>query len=197
MKTVAVAVLSLAVMLMAGCGVNKDFVQQQVADSEARTNEKVASLQSEVQANDEQIQKLQGLSQELSKKTDMAINKAAGFENYQVLWEGVVTFDFDSHAINGTAEEILLEACDKLEQNRGAVVEIAGHTDKTGSAKYNLMLGQMRADAAKLFLVERCGLSLYRAFIVSHGENKPVAAADEMGASSKNRRVTLKIWGPM
>jgi len=32
---------------------------------------------------------------------------------------------------------------------------------------------------------------------VSYGKDKPVAMSDEMNAASKNRRVTLKIWGPM
>lgn len=196
MKTLMVTVLGLGLLLAAGCGVNKDYVQEQLAESEARQNEQISSLQSEVQANDEQLQKLQSLSQELSKKADMAINKAAGFENYQVIWEGVINFDFDSYEITSAAEQTLLDACQAMEQNPQSVAEIAGHTDKTGSAKYNLMLGQLRSASAKQFLVERCGLSLYRLFEVSHGENKPVAMADEMNANSRNRRVTIKVWGP-
>jgi outer membrane protein OmpA-like peptidoglycan-associated protein len=32
-------------------------------------------------------------------------------------------------------------------------------------------------------------------YTVSHGESKPVALPDEKNANSKNRRVTLKLWG--
>ncbi len=197
MKTLMVGILGLALLLASGCGVKKDYVNQSIADSEAKMNDKVSALQNDVTANQDQLQKLQALSQELSKKTDMALNKAAGFENYQQIWDGVINFDFDSYDITSAAEGILMDACEKLEQNPGAVIEIGGHTDKTGSSKYNYMLGRMRAESAKRFLSERCGVSMYRMFEVSYGKDKPVAMSDEMNAASKNRRVTLKIWGPM
>ncbi len=196
MKTLMVTVLGLGLLLAAGCGVNKDYVQEQVSESEARMTEQMGQLESDVNANEEQIAQLQSLSQELSKKTDMAINQAKGFENYQIIWEGTINFAFDQFEITATAEEILLEACEKMEQTPSSVVEIAGHTDRTGSARYNVLLGEMRANAAKRFLSDRCGMSLYRLFIVSHGENKPAAMSDEREAASKNRRVSLTIWGP-
>jgi len=197
MKTLMIAILGLTLLVASGCGVKKDYVNQEIADSESRMADKMTTLQSDVKANQDQLAKLQALSQELSKKTDMALNKAAGFENYQQIWSGEINFDFDKYDITSNAEVTLMDACEQLEKNPGAVIEIGGHTDKTGPAKYNIMLGQMRADAAKRYLVERCGVSLYRLFEVSYGEDKPVAMADEMNAASKNRRVTLKIWGPM
>jgi len=197
MKTLMVLILGLTLLTASGCGVKKSYVDQSIADSEGRTNAKVATLQSDVKANQDQIAKMQALSAELSKKTDMALNKAAGFENFQPIWDGVINFDFNAFAISSNAELVLMEACEKLEQNPGAILEIGGHTDKTGSANYNVMLGQMRADAARRFLVERCGVSLYRMFDISYGKDKPIAMSDEMNAASKNRRVTLKIWGPM
>jgi outer membrane protein OmpA-like peptidoglycan-associated protein len=189
---------SVAVVLalfIAGCGVNKDYVQQQIKESEARTESKIASLRDKTDANAAEIAKLQSLAKQLSEKADMAINEAKGFENYQIIWSGEIYFDFDSYEINPTAADILNEAGRKLEENPGAVIEIAGHTDQTGSAKYNLMLGEKRADSAKRYLAENFGISLYRMFVISYGEDKPVALPDERNAASKNRRVTLKIWG--
>jgi len=40
-------------------------------------------------------------------------------------------------------------------------------------------------------------VALYRMFIVSFGENKPIAMPDEANTNAKNRRVVLKLWGPM
>lgn len=196
MKKFTVALLALTLMFV-GCGVNKDYVAQQIQDSETRTQAEIGTLSDKTDGNASEITKLRSLASELDSKADMAINKAKGFENYQVLWQGELNFDFDKGDINGAAEQILNEAGDKMEQNPGSVIEIVGHTDKTGSTNYNLMLGEQRAASSKRFLSERFGISLYRMFIISYGENKPVADSGEMSNSSKNRRVALTIWGPM
>ncbi|MBU8933152.1 MAG: OmpA family protein [candidate division Zixibacteria bacterium] len=196
MKTMMVVGLLLALLMM-GCGVNKEYVAQQINDSESRTGAQISDLSDKTNANADQITKLQSLSAQLAEKTDLAINKASGFENYQVLWSGEIQFDFDSYDVTPTAEEILLEACEKMGQYPGSLIEIAGHADRTGSARYNLMLGEKRSGSAKRYIADHCGISLYRLFVVSYGETKPVALPDEKQAASKNRRVTLSIWGQM
>jgi len=196
MRTTGIVVAVLA-LFAAGCGVNKDFVQEQISQSEARSDSKITALQDQTDANAGEIAKLQSLAKQLSDKTDMAINQAKGFENYQIIWSGVINFDFDSYEINEGAAAILSEAGQKMEEHPGSVIEIAGHTDRTGSSKYNLLLGEKRSSSAKRFLFERFGISLYRLFIISHGKEKPVAMLDERNAASKNRRVTLKVWGEL
>ena len=125
----------------------------------------------------------------------MAVNMAKGFEDYQTLWTGVINFAFDSYDINGEAEQILMECGDKMNEHPEAVVEIAGYTDATGTAKYNMMLGELRAESAKRFLTDRYGVSLYRMFTVSYGKTKPAVQSMEKQSAAKNRRVTLTVWG--
>ena len=196
MRILMVLTLILAVVFM-GCGASKEYVQQQIQESESRTNAQVTGLKDKTDANTTEIAKLRSLSDELSKKTDMAINKAKGFENYQIIWQGEINFDFDSDMITPTAEQILTEAGEKMEVHPGSIIEISGYTDRTGSAKYNLMLGQARAESAKRFLSDRFGLSLYRMFVISYGEQKPLAMPDEVKSASKNRRVSLTVWGEL
>jgi len=188
-------VLGVVAILLGGCGASKDYVAQQIQDSESRTNAQLSGLKDKTDGNATEIAKLRTLSDELSNKTDMAINEAKGFENYEIIWSGEINFDFDSYAITETAGTILNEAGDKLESHPGSIIEVIGHTDITGSSNYNFLLGEKRADAAKRFLADNFGISLYRMFTISQGENKPVAMPDERNASSKNRRVILKVWG--
>ena len=195
MKIVSLTLCVALALLVAGCGVNKAFVEEQIVQSEGRTAAQIATVRDKTDTNAAEVAKLKTLASELSTKTDMAINQAKGFENYQIIWSGVINFDFDSWDVTATAEQILTEAGQKLEQHGSSLLEIEGHTDGTGSARYNLMLGEKRADAAKRFLAERFGISLYRMFVMSYGKTKPVSMPDERGAASKNRRVTLKIWG--
>ncbi len=189
-------VLLLAALLVAGCGASKDYVNQQISDAEARMNSKVDAAQSKADANATDIAKLQSLAQQLQDSVHLAINKAAGFENYQVIWSGEIHFAFDSYAIDQVASKTLDEAGDKLEANPGSIIEIAGHTDRTGSSDYNYKLGQERSNSAKRYLAERFGVAMYRMFTISYGKDKPVALPDEQKAASKNRRVMLTIWGP-
>ena len=196
MMKLCVTVMLLGLMVI-GCGVNKEYVADQIAQSEARTSGQIGTLSDKTDMNAAEVAKLKQLSQELASKTDMALNKAAGFENYQILWEGEINFDFDSYDINDVAAQILNEAGMKLEAHGGSVIEITGYTDKTGNAKYNLMLGEQRASAAKRYLADTYGISLYRMFVNSFGEEKPISMPDERNANSKNRRVKLVIWGQL
>lgn len=195
MKTFVVLSLSILLLVAAGCGVNKDYVNEQIAQSEARTGSRLAAVSDKTDANAAEVARLTSLAAQLQEKTDLAINKAAGFENYQVIWEGTIHFDFDQYAINDAAASRLNEAGVKMESHPESIIEIAGYTDRTGSARYNMVLGELRASAAKKFLAERFGISMYRMFTMSYGQDKPIAMPDERDAHSKNRRVTLTVWG--
>lgn len=197
MKSTLIISLLTVTLLFIGCGASKDYVLQQIEQSESNTNAQISALKDQTDANAGEINKLRSLATELSGKADLAINEAKGFENYQVIWQGEINYDFDSYLINATAEQILIEAGEKLEQSPGSLIEITGHTDRTGAASYNIMLGEQRANAAKRFLADRFGISLYRMFIISYGNQKPVALPDERHAASKNRRVVLTVWGEM
>lgn len=194
MKRIVVLMCLLAV-LVAGCGVNKEYVEGQIAASEGRTAAQVATLKDKTDANAAEVARLKTLASELSTKTDMAINQAKGFENYQVIWSGEINFEFDSWDITAASEQFLSEAGVKMEQHPESLIEIEGHTDGTGASKYNMMLGTQRASSARRFLAERFGISLYRMFIVSYGETKPASMSDARESASKNRRVTLEVWG--
>lgn len=196
MRILLVVALLLSLMFV-GCGASKDYVAQQIQQSEAKTNAEISSVRDQTDTNAAEIKKLQSLAAQISQKADLAINKAKGFENYQIIWQGEINFDFDSYLITATAESILNEAGEKMEEFPGSILEVAGYTDRTGTAKYNYLLGQQRADASKRFLASKFGISLYRMFTVSYGEDKPVALPDEQNASSRNRRVTLAVWGEL
>ena len=194
MRTVLI-IAGLATMFAAGCGVNKQYVADEIAASETRTGTELQTVKGQTDANAADVQRLQELSRQLGEKADLALNKASGFENYQVIWSGEINFAFDSYEIDGIAASILDEAGAKMEQVPHALLEIEGHTDRTGSSGYNLLLGEKRANSAKRYLADKFGVSLYRMFINSFGEEKPVALPDERNAASKNRRVRLSVWG--
>ena len=187
--------LALLAILIGGCGANKDFVAEQLSASEARTAERLQALEDKTDLNSQELVKLQQLAAQLDERTEMALNEAKGFENYQIIWEGEINFDFDSYEIDETAAQYLGDAGDKMTNYPKSLAEIAGYTDATGSTDYNFFLGQKRSNSTKRYLAENYGISLYRMFVISHGEKKPIAMPDEKYAKSKNRRVKITVWG--
>ncbi|UCD94631.1 MAG: OmpA family protein [Candidatus Zixiibacteriota bacterium] len=185
-----------AAFLIAGCA-SKGYVDEKMAEVQAGVEADLNKTKAQATMNADEIKKLQQLNTELSKKADMALSEAKGFEEYQVIWEGVVNFDFDSFELTQLAKDNLEGLGQKMIDNPRSLLELAGHTDKTGADKYNFMLGMQRAESVKKYLVDQYGVALYRMFVVSHGESKPVAMPDEKNANEKNRRVVLKLWGKL
>jgi outer membrane protein OmpA-like peptidoglycan-associated protein len=193
MKMTKLCVLLAVAAMISGCA-SKGFVEKQIAASEGRSSSQLSDKASGMEAEIEQLKVLSG---QLSDKTDMALNKAKGFENYQIIWQGEVNFDFDSYEITPVAEQTLMEAGQKMESSPKALIELVGHTDRTGSNKYNLTLGERRAESVKRFLADRFGISLYRMFTLSYGKEKPLEMPDQANAAHKNRRVKVVIWGDL
>ena len=190
-------ILLSVIALVAGCGASKNYVDDQIRNSEARTSAQLGDVEGKASATSLDLQKLQALQNDLEAKADMALNQSQGFENYQIIWEGEVNFDFDSDQITSAAEQTLMDAGQKLETSSESLVELVGHTDNTGSNAYNLALGERRSESVRRFLNDRFGISLYRMFTLSYGEDRAAALSDEPNSASRNRRVTVRVWGEL
>ena len=72
-------------------------------------------------------------------------------------------------------------------------VEVEGHTDSTGDARYNEELGLERAEAVKRYLYEKHQVPLHKMNVISYGEEKPAAPNTTREGRAKNRRVVIKV----
>lgn len=105
----------------------------------------------------------------------------------------VLYFKTGEAQINLTAEQRqkiadMSRCVDKL----GVKVQVVGHTDNTGDAENNVILGQQRADFAKSYLI-RNGILFDNIEATSKGQAEPLAdnATDE--GKAKNRRTVITI----
>ena len=71
-------------------------------------------------------------------------------------------------------------------------IQIAGHTDSTGSDSYNQKLSERRAEAVKNALVGM-GVSPSRLTTIGYGESKPIASNNNEGGRQQNRRVEVRV----
>lgn len=183
------------ISLAAGCGASKSYVDQSVGEERARNDAALNAVTAKADANAAEIEKLKSLAQQIDKKADMAINQAKGYENYQVIWEGDIYFNFNSAKITTEAQAILDQAGDKMTASKESIMDLSGYCDPTGSDAYNLELGNKRSQAAKYYLVDNFGLSLYRFFDMSYGKRKAVPTSEGSTTYAKQRKVHMKIWG--
>ncbi len=108
-----------------------------------------------------------------------------------------VYFDFDRDDLRPEDLPVLARFGDVVsEYYRDVLLTVEGFTDRAGSPEYNLDLGQRRADAVRLYLVETVGFSGERVRVVSFGEDpKRLVFPDRAGHDEgiENRRVALVI----
>ncbi|QRM88596.1 OmpA family protein [Lacinutrix sp. WUR7] len=74
----------------------------------------------------------------------------------------------------------------------GVKVLVVGHTDNTGNAANNVMLGQQRADFAKSYLIQN-GILGTNIETTSKGPNEPIADNASEEGKAKNRRTVVTI----
>ena len=105
-----------------------------------------------------------------------------------------IPFEFNSARLMPEAEKQLSELGDALGGDSLAVYgfEIAGHTDASGTADYNLSLSERRAEAVMHYLLDR-GVSAERLKAIGYGEERLLHEDRPMDAA--NRRVEIRNLG--
>ncbi|WP_284278862.1 OmpA family protein, partial [Sphingobium jiangsuense] len=106
----------------------------------------------------------------------------------------IVFFDFDSSVITPDAATILDNAVSAYANCGSAQVMLAGHADRSGSAKYNVGLSQRRNDSVKGYLVSK-GISDGVITTEAFGESKPRVETADGVREPQNRRVEI-TYGP-
>ncbi|GGF95760.1 MULTISPECIES: OmpA family protein [Cysteiniphilum] len=88
-----------------------------------------------------------------------------------------VYFAFDSTTLTNDAKTCLNQVASYL-LKYNQPLRLAGHTDPRGSEKYNLNLGQRRADSVRQYLLQQ-GVNSNQLCTVSYGKSQPVAAPSQ------------------
>jgi outer membrane protein OmpA-like peptidoglycan-associated protein/tetratricopeptide (TPR) repeat protein len=106
-----------------------------------------------------------------------------------------IYFDFDKATFRTESYTELNKLERMMAENPNLKVEIAGHTDAVGTAAYNKLLSQRRAEAVKDFLTKK-GIDPRRITAVGYGKTRPLASNDDEAEGRElNRRVEFKVLG--
>jgi outer membrane protein OmpA-like peptidoglycan-associated protein len=109
---------------------------------------------------------------------------------------GGVLFASNESTLLPAAIVKLNEVADALiKGNPDSNITVEGHTDSQGQPKYNMELGQKRADAVKAQLVAR-GVAADRITSVGIGSERPIADNKSPEGRANNRRVEIIVQPP-
>jgi peptidoglycan-associated lipoprotein len=125
--------------------------------------------------------------------------------NYQMVERADITFGFDKYNLTPEARAALDQIVAKAQSMPRAVIELAGFTDRTGTASYNLALSRRRAWAVQHYLVTK-KVPLRAIHVVGMGkEAAPPGLEAELSAVNPNptkaeknrlaRRVQIRLFG--
>jgi outer membrane protein OmpA-like peptidoglycan-associated protein len=105
---------------------------------------------------------------------------------------GNITFATDSTELRSDFLDVLDSVLLVLKKYEKTMIEISGHTDSTGDARYNQSLSERRADSVARYL-RSTGVLSARVATQGLGEHYPVASNATASGRAQNRRVELRL----
>jgi OOP family OmpA-OmpF porin len=107
-----------------------------------------------------------------------------------------IYFETGSAELLSESEASLREAGEALERFPDLKIEVQGHTDTRGKARYNQNLSQARAEAVRAFLLGHFKLASENLVAKGYGENDPETKERNDEELLRNRRVVLRVLNP-
>jgi outer membrane protein OmpA-like peptidoglycan-associated protein len=113
-------------------------------------------------------------------------------DNITLNMPGNVTFATDSSDLSPAFFEVLGSVGKVLKEFDQTIIEVAGHTDSTGSDSYNQALSERRASSVSAYLQAR-NISAQRFITLGVGEQRPIADNSTPAGRQANRRVEITM----
>ncbi len=113
-------------------------------------------------------------------------------DNITLNMPGNVTFATNSSDLSPAFFNVLNSVGKVLKEYNKTVIEVAGHTDSTGTDSYNQSLSERRATSVSSYLQSQ-GVNSQRIITVGMGESRPVADNGTAEGRQANRRVEITM----
>jgi outer membrane protein OmpA-like peptidoglycan-associated protein len=107
----------------------------------------------------------------------------------------VLFFKPNSNDLSEKALEKLDQVFEILIKNPSAEIILNGYSDSIGAASYNEMISEIRANAAKSYLIGK-GIAPARMMVFGHGSQKFIASNKTAAGRQMNRRVEIELSNP-
>ncbi|MGE4498307.1 MAG: TolC family outer membrane protein [Deferribacterales bacterium] len=104
----------------------------------------------------------------------------------------IINFNFDSAELTPDAREYLKTIAGQIKGLDGYKLEIVGHTDISGTRRYNQKLSERRAETV---VSELAGMGVNKGIMTSYGKGSsmPLVSNQTLEGRQKNRRIEFKL----
>jgi OOP family OmpA-OmpF porin len=145
----------------------------------------------------EQAAKEAGLAEAKAREMEAEIAELKGKQTERgiVLTLGDVLFATGRANLMPGGLRTVDKLADFLQKHPDRNVLIEGHTDSVGTAEYNMLLSERRADSVRKALMDR-GINAERIMTKGYGESYPVASNKTSAGRQRNRRVEIVVLNP-
>jgi peptidoglycan-associated lipoprotein len=103
-----------------------------------------------------------------------------------------IYFDYDKSDLRPSDTSTAQQDASFFKSHPGMKILIGGYCDDRGSAEYNLVLGQGRADSLKKALTDD-GVDASRIRVISYGKERPFCTEESESCWQQNRRAHLQL----
>ncbi len=167
-----------------------DILRGLIVDVEGRGD----SVEENQQRIAGQMDELYAVAAEARSEAGAANERISALDDYDVQESVAVNFRINSAVLSPEAKRQLDTVAEKALNAKGYMIEVAGHTDSTGSEAKNFRLSRERADAVVQYLAVNHKIPLRR-FVTPMGYGKTEAVAENSTAAGRaqNRRVEVKV----
>jgi peptidoglycan-associated lipoprotein len=171
-----------------------DLLRQEMTEGDRVVQERVSAVDTRVDDVEARLDAVESELRNLEQEFDMTIERLEGSLRVHL----PVHFAFDDDRIETSQQGVLDRVGSVLtDYYPGALLTVEGMTDPSGSAEYNMRLGQRRADAVRTYFVDMVGWQGERIRAVSYGESRQrlvEPGAQGPGATGRaNRRAVVVI----
>jgi outer membrane protein OmpA-like peptidoglycan-associated protein len=141
-----------------------------------------------------QMDELYAVAAEARAEVKAVNERVSALDDFDVQETVAVTFRTNSSVLSPEAKQQLDALAAKTTGARAFMIEVAGHTDSTGSDAKNFRLSRARADAVIQYLAVQHKIPMRR-FVTPMGYGKTEAVADNATREGRqqNRRVDVKM----
>ena len=158
------------------------------------TDARVGPVEANMERVAGQMDELYAVAAEARAEVKAVNERVSSLDDYDVQETVAVNFRVNSAVLSPEAKSQLDALAAKTNGAKAYMIEVAGHTDSTGSDAKNFRLSQQRAEAVVQYLAVQHKIPLRR-FVTPMGYGKTESVADNTTAAgrSQNRRVEVKM----
>jgi peptidoglycan-associated lipoprotein len=207
--------MSCALLFSSGCVATQDwvqgFVKEQIFPVEKRVSEteagmtkmggRVTNLEGQVQTMSSQIAALDSRLNQTDAKADRALDNLQRLKVERKLvldLQRGAFFKSNSTVLSSQAKNDIDSFLSDVTGQAGGMKDllfvVTGHTDNSGSEKYNYDLARIRAENAASYLATQKKIDAGQLIVMSYGESVPVADNRTEEGRAKNRRIEILVY---